>query len=656
MNSRPSAIGVVFSLCAALCLACDDAGSLSAPSVARQSPADAGRADVGAVAPRDARIEPAPGDGMPVFDAGEPVDGATHDATLSVVDASEARVDAGWAMDAAAPDAGAPDAAGDLDGATSDPDAAPPPADAGELPADGAAPPDDAAPEPIDSEGVVPDAGPSPSADAEVVEPDVQPRPVDAAVGERDAMSTPAVDAAPAPVDAEVHNPDAERPPLDAGGAQPDAAALPADAAVVEPDIAPPPVDSAVVEPDMAPPPVDAEVVEPDMAPPPVDAEVLEPDMAPPPIDAAAVEPDMAPPPVDAEAPEPDAAIGPLEPRTTLAGPFPLDGAAVGRLDIVWDALAVSPDGALAAAAYKVTGAPAQSRLGLWTADGAARLWLSDDPVWSEGCDFHPDGARIYCAHQPRPQWGVTDLLVVDAADGSTLARVPVPTVDPDPQPEPYWGDAVRVSPDGRWVAMAQQSARLGRGQVVVFEIPAAHAAIPVRVASFAAENPDEVAFGLDSDSLYASAFIGPHILRAVLEPGGWILDGLRMVDTSVAGLDVDGLDRPVVTGWDSARVLIVDPHAGRAWRNAPIVRARVAGTSYELCADGRPGAPWAWSIAHGDGAVPVHAIDTDTGDILAADTVSPAQTDGIAMSCARETGQPFIVTRGRLWTWEVAE
>jgi hypothetical protein len=588
--------------------------------------ADAG---AGGTATRDARLEPAPADAM-ISDAG----GAAHDVGQSGGDGATSPTDGGRDDDAGPHrDGGSSDDGGGApdgmvsarDAAHARPDAIAPDADAD-------------APGFVDA-GLTTDAGSVPT-DVGPPHADAGPEP-DAALPARDAAEL---------------EPDAASPPVDAEALEPDAASPPVDAEVLERDAAAPPVDAQVVEPDAASPPVDAEVLEPDAASPPVDAEVLEPDAAAPPVDAQVLERDAAAPPVDAQVSEPDAAAEPLEPRTALAGPFPLDGAALGRLDIVWDALAVSPDGALAAAAYKVTGAPAQSRLGLWTADGAARLWLSEDPVWSEGCDFHPDGDRIYCAHQPRPQWGVTDLLVLDATDGSTLARVPVPTVDPDPQPEPYWGDAVRVSPDGRWVAMAQQSARLGRGQVVVFEIPAAHAAAPARVAAFAAENPDEVAFGLDSDSLYASAFIGPHILRAVLDPGGWVLDGLRMVDTSVAGLDVDGLDRAVVTGWDSARVLIVDPHAGRAWGDAPIVRARVAGTSYELCADGRPGAPWAWSIAHGDGAVPVHAIDTDTGDILAAGTVSPAQTDGVAMSCARDTGQPFIVTRGRLWTWEVAQ
>lgn len=358
---------------------------------------------------------------------------------------------------------------------------------------------------------------------------------------------------------------------------------------------------------------------------------------------------------------DPIAAAEPVDPQeaprtmATLVGP--LSGGPVGEL-IHWDAMAVSPWGDRIAAAFKDASDPTASGLGLWSAADGALVWLSEVPVWSEGCDFHPAGGTIVCAHQPRPAWDYTELLVFDAADGALLVRRSVPAKDAAPQTDAFWGDSARFSPDGRWVAMTQASTDFFEpsAQVLVFAVdPTSGVPLETPAAAFTVVSADEVAFSRDSSDLYASDFVATTVHRWSLTGQQWSVTGSRSVAGGVeaypAGIDVDGSGRIVVNGWgvgEVGTVLVIDDAA--TWESAEIMDVPVVGTSYELCADPRPGAHWAWSVSQNGAA---QAIDTATGEVLASATIEPVYPDGIAMGCADQTGQPFLVSQGRLWTWQ---
>lgn len=343
-----------------------------------------------------------------------------------------------------------------------------------------------------------------------------------------------------------------------------------------------------------------------------------------------------AAPPADAAPPE--------APRRVLAGPVPLEGAPPSP-DVWWDAAAVSPDGVTIAAAYKDTLEPARGRLGLWGVDDGALVWLAAEAVWSEGCDFHPAGDRIYCAHQPRPDWSRTELLVFGAADGALLDRVVAPSPSPAPQVEPWWGDSARVSPDGRWVAMTQGVAEEGGGRVVVIAIgpDGGHDV----VAALAVPSPDEVAFAADGSTLYASAFVDRAVYRFRWDGAAWRSDGRLDVGAAAAGLDVDGDGRVVGAGFWDERVVLIDP--APVWIESRVRSVPVEGVSYELCADPRPGAAQAFAVSQ-DGRA--QALDTAAGVVIGRGRVDPADADGLAMTCHRATGRPFVISRGNLWTW----
>ena len=95
---------------------------------------------------------------------------------------------------------------------------------------------------------------------------------------------------------------------------------------------------------------------------------------------------------VAADAPTVEIVVEP--PRTQLAGPFEIPGAS-REWYVHYDALAVHPVERRLAVAYKFEeGVDGDTgRLGLWSGDEAFRWtleWVSDAPMWSEGCDFYP--------------------------------------------------------------------------------------------------------------------------------------------------------------------------------------------------------------------------------------------------------------------------
>ena len=325
-----------------------------------------------------------------------------------------------------------------------------------------------------------------------------------------------------------------------------------------------------------------------------------------------------------------------------------------------WDALAVSPDGTRIAAAYRhevqrnIVGG-----LMSWTLNAQGQWVFAWDTgsgqnpirVWSEGCDFHPSLARIYCAHQPLPDLSRTELLVFNATNGQLLNRVSVPTNSRNAQDEPYFGDSARVSPDGTWVAMTQGvNAEGALSQVIVFATNDVANAATRSALNMAF--PDEVVFSQDSRFLYASLFTSGQVKRMALQQERWVDGGNLEAWWSVAGMDVDGFNRLVVNRWShpDRRVIIITPNNNWAASDVRGV-ANIDGTSYDLCADSRLNfGNMAWAVSQ-DGQA--QAINTETGNILGVGQINPVNGNGISMSCARQTGQPFIISEGTLWTWE---
>ena len=333
-------------------------------------------------------------------------------------------------------------------------------------------------------------------------------------------------------------------------------------------------------------------------------------------------------------------------PSTSLSAPIALGNytTAQGRW---WDALAVTRDGDYFAAAYKNAGTGTGARVALFDATTGERLWLSTVDVWSEGCDFNPDDTRLYCAHLPRPDWSHKHITVFDVLTGALVDRVVVDMgPDREPMTDPWWGDNLRVSSDGRWVALGGYAP--DGGEVVIVEIgPDDTHQIAAR---FPLSGVDEVAFAHDSATLYASSYTLNSVWRARFDGAFWNADGLRFVNAPTTGLDIDGTGQIIASAFTSRAVLILRPDGG-AWNTTPFDVVPVTGNAYDLCADPRPNATFAWAASqNGD----VQVIDTATGTVIANDVLPLYSTDGIALDCARFTGQPFLVTRGQLHRWLV--
>ena len=330
--------------------------------------------------------------------------------------------------------------------------------------------------------------------------------------------------------------------------------------------------------------------------------------------------------------------------RSTLKQLVTLDGAESGK-SYRWDSAAISPNGRFFASAYKNVSKPKEGRLGLWQLSDGARAWVSTEWVWSEGCDFHPSGDRIYCAHQPRPDWSKTELLVFNAADGKLLDRVAVPTKVQKDMPELWWGDSARVSPDGKWAGMTQLINGKEGSQVAIIAIGSdgKHTVSGV----FANAFPDEVAFTPDGQTMYCSDYEKKALQRYRLAGGKWSHDGDLPVQVRAAGIDIDGKGQVIVNGFRKKQVAIVSPAAD--WMASQVRVIAVDGVSYELCADARPGAGYAWSVSQNGAA---QSIDTTAGKVLKVSNVIPIDVDGVSMSCHRKTGAPYLVSAGRVWTW----
>ena len=333
-----------------------------------------------------------------------------------------------------------------------------------------------------------------------------------------------------------------------------------------------------------------------------------------------------------------------LAPRPKLIKKLELDGAESGKR-YFYDAAAISPNERFFAAAFKHTSSPTEGRLGLWSLEDGARAWLSEDWVWSEGCDFHPDGTRIYCAHQPRPDWSKTELLVIDAANGKTLDRIAVPTKAQKAQPEPWWGDSARVSPDGKWAGLSQLLSADGESQVAIIAIKGAKS--HEIVATFPNSFPDEVVFTPDGRTMYCSDFKKNALQRFRYDGSKWNADGDLPLGMPGAGIDLDGKGQVVVNGFFAAKIAIVTPSA--KWMESQVRLVEVEGQSYELCADPRPGAGFAWSISQNGAA---QAIDTAAGKVIGKGTVAPIDGDGTSMSCHSKSGTPYLVSDANVWTW----
>ena len=201
------------------------------------------------------------------------------------------------------------------------------------------------------------------------------------------------------------------------------------------------------------------------------------------------------------------------------------------------------------------------------------------------------------------------------------------------------------MSPDGRWAALTQ-GVWEGTSRVFVLGVEAAADDYHEIVASFETSFPDEAVFSADGRQLYWSSFIEQTINRADYDGETWRFAGGCRVDVSVAGLDVDGEGRVIVAGFWESQVAIVD---ARSWPDCAARLVDVGSTSYELCADPRPGTHTAWAVTI-TGATQV--IDTRTATILAEGRINDPDDNGLAMSCQRSTGQPYLVNRGQVWTW----
>ncbi len=194
---------------------------------------------------------------------------------------------------------------------------------------------------------------------------------------------------------------------------------------------------------------------------------------------------------------------------------------------------------------------------------------------------------------------------------------------------------------------MTQASSDLGVGRILLFDVVAG---TPQFAAELASPATDEVVLAAADDTVYASQFGAGALLRARRTNGHWNSDGLHPLGGEAAGTDRDGEGRIIVTGFRDARVYVVTPSTPPAAWSASTVRAiAMAGTIYELCADPRPGAHWAWAVAQ-DGRA--YAFDTRSATVLDADLVAPVDADGLAMSCHGASGTPYLVSEGNLWTW----
>ncbi|MFN3198898.1 MAG: hypothetical protein ACE366_10875 [Bradymonadia bacterium] len=341
---------------------------------------------------------------------------------------------------------------------------------------------------------------------------------------------------------------------------------------------------------------------------------------------------------------------GPLAPRTAFQGPLALGDDPAQSL--MWhDALAVSPDGIHVAVAAKDVQGGSVGALSLWHRETGALVWRSDTPVWSEGCDFTPEGAFILCAHVDYPDLSAFSLLIFSAADGSLTSSVDVtPVVGTFGSVNRWDGFAASASGDGQWAASVVTGPE--GGELMIFSLDGQGQGVlrpEDRIVLPGNRLLDEVAFSPDSQSLYASDFVGSSVLRFDLVEGMWQLAGERAMPSAMAGLDVDGDGRVVVSGYFDRSVHVLTPDADDFTQSA-LLSIAVTGKSYDVCADSRPGAHWAWAVSQDAGET--QAIDTATGEVLANGQITPHHTDGLSYACDPITGQPFAVSRGNLWTW----
>lgn len=339
---------------------------------------------------------------------------------------------------------------------------------------------------------------------------------------------------------------------------------------------------------------------------------------------------------------------GALAPRVSFQGPVPLEG--LESADLLFDALAVSPDRLHVAAAYKdpANDGLGLGRLGLWRRQTGELIWRSEVPLWTEGCAFHPEGSWIVCAHTNYPDLQSFSLKTFDPADGSLLGQTAVQIpLGSTPAPQLYDGYAAAISPDGVWGAAAAGGP--DGSQVMIFAFTAAGRPVLDSTFELLGGAVDEVAFSRDGSTLYATDFLGAAIHSFELEGVTWRRASSLQTPDSVAGLDVDGEGRVIASGYFGRAIYIVTPDV-TDFSQSDLQIVAVSGKSYDLCADPRPGAHWAWAVSQDAGET--QAIDTATGAILATDQITPRHADGLSYSCDPLTGQPFAVSVGNLWTW----
>ncbi|MFN3198891.1 MAG: hypothetical protein ACE366_10840 [Bradymonadia bacterium] len=348
-----------------------------------------------------------------------------------------------------------------------------------------------------------------------------------------------------------------------------------------------------------------------------------------------------------------DPSPGELEPRPNLLNPILLQE--VERPDFsLFDAVAVSPNRLHVAAAYKFVedAEYGRSRLGLWRRDTGAEVWRSAAMVWSEGCDFVPNRDVIICAHVDYPDLQAFSMLAFETENGTVIHDEPVRiNLGATETPQIFDGFSARVSPDGQWAAAAASGP--DGSQVMLFAIdflgrPRFDESL--RFEFLGNRAIDEVAFDATSEVLYATDFTGLAIHRFAIEDGVWTRsNSLPTGGQAVAGLDVDGEGRVIASGYFAQAVYVVTPDP-EDFSQSAITTINVTGKGYDLCADRRPGAHWAWAVSQDAGET--QAIDTATGEVLATGQITPHHTDGLSYACDPITGQPFAVSRGSLWTW----